>query len=211
MKKRYIISGIFFLLFILITVLMITNNTKVFDDTIYKYIFSLRNDLLDTIFKTITKFGDTITIIIMVFVLLIFLGKENIYKLILTVVTTVLANQGLKHIIRRISPEHINHLRLIKEWGYSYPSGHSMIAIATYGLLIYLVYKNVKNKLLKTILILLLLILILGIGISRVYLGVHYPTDVLAGFTIALPIIILIVGKIDDHFRGNINDKDSSI
>lgn len=208
MKKRYIISGIFFLLFILITVLMITNNTKVFDDTIYKYIFSLRNDLLDTIFKTITKFGDTITIIIMVFVLLIFLGKENIYKLILTVVTTVLTNQGLKHIIRRIRPEHI---RLIKEKGYSYPSGHSMIAIATYGLLIYLVYKNVKNKLLKTILILLLLILILGIGISRVYLGVHYPTDVLAGFTIALPIIILIVGKIDDHFRGNINDKDSSI
>ena len=208
MKKRYIISGIFFLLFILITVLMITNNTKVFDDTIYKYIFSLRNDLLDTIFKTITKFGNTITIIIMVFVLLIFLGKENIYKLILTVVTTVLTNQGLKHIIRRIRPEHI---RLIKEKGYSYPSGHSMIAIATYGLLIYLVYKNVKNKLLKTILILLLLILILGIGISRVYLGVHYPTDVLAGFTIALPIIILIVGKIDDHFRGNINDKDSSI
>ncbi|MBR3145708.1 MAG: phosphatase PAP2 family protein [Bacilli bacterium] len=208
MKKRYIISGIFFLLFILITVLMITNNTKVFDDTIYKYIFSLRNDLLDTIFKTITKFGDTITIIIMVFVLLIFLGKENIYKLILTVVTTVLTNQGLKHIIRRIRPEHI---RLIKEKGYSYPSGHSMIAIATYGLLIYLVYKNVKNKLLKTILILLLLILILGIGISRVYLGVHYPTDVLAGFTISLPIIILIVGKIDDHFRGNINDKDSSI
>ena len=207
MKKRYIISGIFFLLFILITVLMITNNTKVFDDTIYKYIFSLRNDLLDTIFKTITKFGDTITIIIMVFVLLIFLGKENIYKLILTVVTTVLTNQGLKHIIRRIRPEHI---RLIKEKGYSYPSGHSMIAIATYGLLIYLVYKNVKNKLLKTILILLLLILILGIGISRVYLGVHYPTDVLAGFTIALPIIILIVGKIDDHFRGNINDEDSS-
>ena len=208
MKKRYIISGIFFLLFILITVLMITNNTKVFDDTIYKYIFSLRNDLLDTIFKTITKFGDTITIIIMVFVLLIFLGKENIYKLILTVVTTVLTNQGLKHIIRRIRPEHI---RLIKEKGYSYPSGHSMIAIATYGLLIYLVYKNVKNKLLKTILILLLLILILGIGISRVNLGVHYPTDVLAGFTISLPIIILIVGKIDDHFRGNINDKDSSI
>ena len=178
MKKRYIISGIFFLIFILITILMITNHTKVFDDTIYNYIFSFRSDLLDKVFKIITKLGNTLTVIIMVFVLLIFLGKENIYKLILTVCTTVITNQGLKHLIRRVRPE---HLRLIKEKGYSYTSGHSMIAIALYGLLIYLVYKNVKNKLIKTILIVLLSILILGIGISRIYLGVHYPTDVLAG------------------------------
>ena len=199
MKKRYIVSGIFFLLFILITVLMITNNVKYFDETIYKYIFSFRSNLLDTIFKTITRFGNTVNVIIIIFVLLIFLGKENIYKLILTVVTTVLTNQGLKHIIRRVRPE---HLRLIKEKGYSYPSGHSMISIALYGLLIYIVYKNIKNKFIKTILIVLLSILILGIGLSRVYLGVHYPTDVLAGFSIALPIIILIVCRIDDHFRG---------
>ena len=208
MKKRYIISGIFFLLFILITMLMITNNTKVIDETIYNYIFSFRNNLLDTVLKTITKFGDTITVIIMIFILLIFLQKENIYKLILTVGTTVSTNQGLKHIIRRIRPE---HLRLINEKGYSYPSGHSMISIALYGLLIYIVYKNVKNKFIKTLLIVLLSTLILGIGISRVYLGVHYPTDVLAGYSIAIPIIVLIVCSIDDHFRGNINDKDSSM
>lgn len=207
MKKRYIISGIFFLLFILITILMITNNIKVFDENIYNYIYSFRSDLLDAIFKTITKLGNTLTVIIMVFVLLVFLGKENIYKLILTVATTVLTNQGLKHIIRRARPD---HLRLIKENGYAFPSGHSMISIALYGLLIYLVYKNIKNKFIKTILISILSILILGIGISRVYLGVHYPSDVLAGFSIALPIIILIVCSIDDHFRGNINDKDSS-
>ena len=207
MKKRYIVSGIFFLLFILITILMITNNTTTFDDNIYNYIYSFRSDLLDIAFKTITKFGNTITVIIMIFVLLIFLGKENIYKMLLTVGATVLTNQGLKHSIRRVRPEHI---RLIKENGYSYTSGHSMIAIALYGLLIYLVYKNVKNKLIKTILIVLLSILILGIGISRIYLGVHYPSDVLGGFSIAIPIIILIVCAIDDHFRGNINDKDSS-
>lgn len=207
MKKRYIISSIFFLLFILITILMITNNTKVFDDSIYNYLFSLRSDLLDSIFKIITKFGNTITIIIMIFVLLIFLGKENIYKLIVTVSLTVGTNQLLKHTIRRIRPD---HLRLIKENGFSYTSGHSMIAIALYGFLIYLVYKNIKNKFIKVVLITLLLLLILGIGISRVYLGVHYPSDVLGGYSIALPIIILVICQIDDHFRGNINDKDSS-
>ena len=207
MKKRYIISGIFFLLFIIITVLMITNNTKSFDESIYNYIYSFRNSFLDVVFKTITKFCNTTSVIITMFILLVFLSKENIYKLILTVLTTVLTNQGLKQIIRRIRPDHI---RLISEKGYSYTSGHSMISVGLYGLLIYLVYKNIKNKILKTILIILLVILILGVGISRIYLGVHYPTDVVAGYFIAIPIIILIVCSIDDHFRGNINDKDSS-
>lgn len=208
MKKRYIISGIFFLLFILITILMITNNTKVFDDTIYNYIFSFRNDFLDTLFKTITKLGNVLSVVVIVFILLIFLEKENIYKMLITVIGTVLTNEGLKHIIRRARPD---HLRLIKENSFSYPSGHSMIAVALYGILIYLVYKNIKNKFTKILLITLLVLLILGIGISRIYLGVHYPTDVLAGYAIAIPIIVLIVCKVDDHYRGNINDKDGSI
>lgn len=207
MKKRYVISTIFFLLFIVLTILMITNNTKVFDENIYNYIFSYRSDLLDTIFKTITKLGNVLSVIIIIFILLIFLGKENIYRLILSVVTTILTNQGLKHIIRRTRPE---HLRLIKENSYAYPSGHAMISIALYGFLIYLVYKNIKNKFIKIMLIILLLILILGIGISRIYLGVHHPTDVLAGYLISIPIIILIICQISDHFRGNINDKDGS-
>ena len=206
MKKRYIISGIFFLLFITIAILMITNNTKAFDDTIYNYIFSLRNNSLDTIFKTITKFGNTITVIIFVILLVIFLERKSMWKLLITVISTVLVNQLLKHTIRRIRPD---HLRLIEENGFSFPSGHSMISIALYGMLIYLVYKYIKNKILKITLIVLLILLILGIGISRIYLGVHYPSDVLAGFCLSSSIIILVVTIIDNHFRGNINDKDS--
>jgi len=86
-----------------------------------------------------------------------------------------------------------------------------MISIAIYGVLIYIIYKNIKNKFIKTILIIILTILVLLIGISRIYLGVHYPTDILGGYLIALPIVILIIGLLNDHFRGNINDKDSSI
>ena len=206
MKKRYIISGIFFLLFITIYILMITNNIKVFDDTIYNYIFSLRNDSLDIIFKTITKLCNTITVIIFVIILVVFLERKSMWKLLITVISTVSVNQLLKHTIRRIRPDHI---RLIEEKGFSFPSGHSMTSIALYGILIYLVYKYIKNKILKIILIALLTLLILGIGISRIYLGVHYPSDVLAGFFLSSSIIILVVTIIDNHFRGNINDKDS--
>jgi len=75
--------------------------------------------------------------------------------------------------------------------GYSFPSGHSMISAAFYGFLIYLIYKKVKNKKLKITLIIVLSILIVSIGISRIYLGVHYTSDVLAGFTVSVSYLII--------------------
>ena len=68
-----------------------------------------------------------------------------------------------------------------------------MVSMAFYGLLIYLIYKNVKNKYLKVILIVLLSLLIVMIGISRIYLGVHYTSDVLAGFLIAISYLIVYI------------------
>lgn len=66
-----------------------------------------------------------------------------------------------------------------------------MVSMAFYGYLIYLIYKYVKNKYLKWISIVLLSILICSIGISRIYLGVHYTSDVLGGFLISLSYLIV--------------------
>jgi len=66
-----------------------------------------------------------------------------------------------------------------------------MVSMAFYGYLIYLIYKYVKNKDLKWISIVLLSILICSIGISRIYLGVHYTSDVLGGFLISLSYLIV--------------------
>ena len=97
-------------------------------------------------------------------------------------------NLMLKNIVER--PRPIGY-RLIDETGYSFPSGHSMISAAFYGLIIYFIWKNVKNKKLKYISCALLGLLIAFIGISRIYLGVHYASDVLGGFIISIAYLII--------------------
>ena len=105
-------------------------------------------------------------------------------------VGVTLVNQIIKHIVRRPRP---NVLRLVEESGYSFPSGHSMVSMAFYGIIIYLVYKNVSNKYLKWTLIILLSLLILFIGFSRIYVGVHYFTDVASGFLLGLAYLIIYI------------------
>lgn len=68
-----------------------------------------------------------------------------------------------------------------------------MVAMGFYGFLIYLTYMNIKNKKIKYPLIIFLSILILLIGISRIYLGVHYATDIIGGFIIGIIYLTLYI------------------
>ena len=103
-------------------------------------------------------------------------------------------NQILKHILQRPRP---TEFRIIEETGYSFPSGHSMVSMAFYGYLVYLIYKYVKNKYIKWISITLLSILICSIGVSRIYLGVHYTSDVLSGFLISISYLVIYISLIN--------------
>ena len=143
-KKKYIIiSSILILFFIVITYLVLTNKMEKIDDSIYKSIFSIRNNFFDNFFKTITKFGNTLFILCIVIILLLKIDSKNRNILGGNVIVTVVANQLLKNIIRRERP---SHLRLIKQGGFSFPSGHAMISIAIYGFLIYYINQKIKNK-----------------------------------------------------------------
>jgi undecaprenyl-diphosphatase len=96
--------------------------------------------------------------------------------------------------VQRPRPE---EYRIINESGYSFPSGHSMVSMAFYGLLIYWIIKHVENKYYKYILVTLLGMLIILIGTSRIYLGVHYTSDVIAGFLIAFSYLIIFISIIE--------------
>jgi membrane-associated phospholipid phosphatase len=88
--------------------------------------------------------------------------------------------------------------------GFSYPSGHAMSAMTFYGLIIYIVWDKVNNKTLKWTLTVLLLIIVLLIGFSRVYLRVHYASDVLAGFSLGIVWLVIslrTISKIEKYTK----------
>ncbi len=77
--------------------------------------------------------------------------------------------------------------------GLSFPSGHAFMSFAFFGLWIYIVFKKVPDKALKTLLIVLLLLMVIIIGISRIYLRVHYFSDVIAGLCLGLIWLVISV------------------
>jgi membrane-associated phospholipid phosphatase len=90
--------------------------------------------------------------------------------------------------------------------GLSFPSGHAIMSVTFYGLLIYIIIHTVKNKALRIALISFLIALILSIGFSRIYLRVHYTSDVIGGFTIGLMwlfVSLAILKRIEDYNKEN--------
>lgn len=144
---------------------------------------------LTPVMRLITQFGGTILMIVWALASLVLIKNKRIaISVVSNLVLIALLNNILKLIVRRARP---TGFRLIAETGYSFPSGHSMVSMAFYGYLIYLIYKNVRNKKLRWTLITSFSLLILIIGMSRIYLGVHYTSDVFAGFLFSLGYLVI--------------------
>ena len=195
---KWILLVICIILFSIILKNVSTQEIIFFDtigyDTVSTYLMS--NRLTPTI-KVITQLGGTIWLIVMVIILSFTIKNKKIVKSIaLNLPLSALVNYIVKHIVKR--PRPLEEYRLIKEKGYSLPSGHSMVSMAFYGFLIYLIYKYIKNLYLKITLIAILSLIILMVGISRIYLGVHYTTDVLSGFFVAISYLIIYISIINE-------------
>ncbi len=205
--KKVIKNSIFLILFLVTMIMLLLNKVSFLDDYIYKIIYGLRNNIWDFIFINITKMGNTTIVLLVIIVVLLKMNHKNQEILSFTAIITVLSNQIIKNIIKRPRP---NHIRLIKQGGYSFPSGHAMISIAVYGFLLYYIQTNCKNKKQKILLSVLLTILILMIGCSRVYVGVHYPTDIIGGYCLAIYILKMVI-YFCQKYRGNSNEKNGNL
>jgi undecaprenyl-diphosphatase len=146
--------------------------------------------------KFITFWGSgwALTIISLVISFIAFIRSKKKYFLSSLLVSVNLAAASsldfiLKQVFQRSRPD---LLRLIEISGYSFPSGHSMSSISFYGFLIYLSLKYFKQWF-KYSIVAALSLLVLAIGISRIYLGVHYASDVLGGFITGLGWLVLFI------------------
>lgn len=178
-----------------------SGNAYLFDDVIREFFYDLREPALTLFVKLITYLGNYQTIAVLCLVLLIIKPLRVVYGIPVStgaVFVTVL-NKSIKHAVHRPRPSDVMHL--VNEGGFSFPSGHSITSMFVYGLLIYLVRKNVKNRKTANVLTIVLAVPLILIGPSRIYLGVHYPTDVLAGWCLGAAVAVIWIKLIRKFYE----------
>ena len=197
-KTRWIILFLCLIIFLFIAEDVWDKEIMTADIAGYEFISKyLISDFTTPIAKIITQFGGVIILVTITILSLIIIKNKKVKIAICSnLVIISLLNWVLKVIVQRPRP---NEFRLIDESGYSFPSGHSMVSMAFYGFIMYLIYKKVENKYLKWGLITFLGILIICIGISRIYLGVHYTSDVLAGFIISIAYLMVFTNVVKKY------------
>lgn len=194
---KWVISTLCIILFLVLALYLIKINDNIIDKNIYNLIISIKSNTMTKIFKIITFFASVeFMIILSIIILLLNKFKKVRFLVILNLINDVILNNILKFIFKRERPI---DLMLIEETGYSFPSGHTMAACIFYGFIIYLIYKSKYSKRTKITLTIILTLLILLIGVSRIYLGVHYASDVIAGYLVSISYLIIFTHFIDKY------------
>lgn len=159
-----------------------------FDPTITDWLVDIRAEPWDSLWQFITVFGDplTLTLVVIGFFVLAWLGDRIDLAALIVFggVSTSLLLWALKHLFRRDRPPVTD--RLLEVHGLSFPSGHTLNATVVYGLaalICYQLYGWIREH---PAALLAAPVLVLAIGSSRVYLGVHWTSDVIMGWSIGL-------------------------
>ena len=155
-------------------------------DTLAYQVFveRLRSDALTPFMQAFTSLASIVVLAVLAAVIAALApGKAPGWCVSVNLVCVVLLNTALKYLVQRPRPD---GFRLISETGYSFPSGHSMVAMAFFGLLIWMVWRYHRRDAMRVVWCVVFGLVIVMVGVSRIYLGVHYASDVLAGFCVSL-------------------------
>ena len=194
-KQTYLTKGSFALLLFVIlgyVVKFYPEQLIPFDSSIQTAIRGDLPDFLTILFRTITHLID-IPVIITWVLIVAFIFYRKQWKLESYLMLGNLTLAGIlivtfKNIYQRPRPE---ILHLVEEKGFSFPSGHSLAVTIMVGTLIVIFSQRIKDQLWKRIVQILLEFYLLSVLVSRVYLGVHYPSDVLASLCVGLGVLFI--------------------
>jgi len=185
------IAGMFFLAFVCLAILVKKNYLFDIDSQGIAFFGNIRNGVLTSFIKFFTCLG-SIYVLIAVAIIMIFCFKSKRERIFisLSIVVAGLFSTLFKYLVQRGRPVNI---ALIEEVGYSFPSAHTMISLVVYGFLIYLLLKFMKNKPLKVVISILFALIIIVVGLTRVYLGVHFMTDIFAGWLLGACVLVVCI------------------
>ncbi|MBT2691021.1 phosphatase PAP2 family protein [Bacillus sp. ISL-47] len=201
-----VILGVFLFLFIEIVDELREKELVRFDEQVINYVQAFISPRLTELMQVITFLGSVkwLAFAVIIGAVLLFIFKKRSLALFMVISSGVgaLFNILLKWIFKRERPD---IKPLIEEQGFSFPSGHSMGSFIFYGSLAYMIVHLAKRRRWKAAWVLLLSFFIIAIGLSRIYLGVHFPSDVIAGFAAGgVWLTIMIIGFRYYEFRKNL-------
>jgi membrane-associated phospholipid phosphatase len=155
-----------------------------FDNAFIWLVRYFATERLDQTMIVVTNFGYGYTyrfiVLATFFILMIQKRWLEVKGLLICLLGGVVLNELLKHLFERARPD---AFRVVEAAGYSFPSGHAMVSLCFYGMIAFLIARNIPLWRWRLVVMVSAALFILSIGISRIYLGVHYPSDVLAGYT----------------------------
>ncbi len=175
--------------FVLLT--LVCNNYVFKIDRFLEVMSRHRPNALTSFVKIFTQLGTIYAMLVILLLVLIFVKDKKVgfcsgAGLLISCIAAVL----FKYTVRRPRPA---GFMIVEEIGFSFPSAHALLSITFYGLLIYFAIKCIKNKPLKIIISILLGLLIVFQGLSRIYLGVHYVSDIFAGYLLGGAVVAFVI------------------
>ena len=183
-NKRVVLFLVAMVLFLAVLQNMLAGDILRLDYYAYRlFVVRMRRAWLTPIMQSISELALPVVLVVMLLAVHAFApGRNPGLCAACNLVGVVLLNQVFKFIVQRPRPE---GFRLIAESGYSFPSGHSMVAMAFYGLLAWMAWRYERDTVVRRISVAGFGLVVVLVGMSRVYLGVHYASDVIAGFCLA--------------------------
>ena len=203
--SNFVFFGLTFIIafyaFVNLSLAIISNGSIIaLDSYLVNLFYFYREEWLAVFFSLVTFLGSSSLVIVVAIALIYFFFVKRKFAYILSFVITFFGAEFsvyvLKEVVGRVRPP--VDMAFLVENSFSFPSGHATIAVALYGFIIYILFRESGGRSRRMAILFIGVLLIFLIGLSRLYLGVHFLSDVVGGFLLGLLwlIIGIVVSKI---------------